>query len=369
VAIAPSAVPASYDELALRYRDYVIRLVRKQGIPPQDAEDAADDILLSEMTARNRAGEPVGILALYDPSHTAEHQGVTKAVSFKAFLSARVALRCRGRRDAIQRRAAREIPASGPAGDRPESWMELFGPQAWDDYSHLDAEEFTTRMRELLARQPRRSPTDSCDLVALFDELSRQVHEHGFISNAKVGQRFGIGDTTVTAWLARLRQIMRRAGDALPAPESLVIGGVKLTLADIHSAVRILKEAKGIMVRQPLERAGHPLAQAGKGWYHPFSKEEIASFPEIAIDPQTHRKPAGHVKIAVLHRLERMLGAAMAETPAPREVVPDPEPDPDPTPEEILEARLWSAGIPNAAVLERVKAVVAEYACAPVSVA
>jgi hypothetical protein len=376
VVASTSAVPASDEEFLRQYRGYVVQLVRTQGIPAQDAEDVADDILLAELQAKNRAGEPVGILALYDPEHQAEHYGVSKRVSFKAFLSARVVLRCRGRRDAVQRRAYREIPASGSDA---RDWAEVFGLAAWDDYSNLDAEEFVARMRQHLARMPRRSPSDSCDLVALFDELVIQARETGYVSNAAVRVKFGIGDTTATAWINRLREIMRQAGEDLPAPESHIVGGVKLSLTDLRSAVSILQGARGIMVRQPLDRAGHPLAQAEKGWYHLFAREEIKSFPEIAIDPQTHRKPAGHVKIAVLHRLERMLGVALADSQAPADnprqsagsspvTAPD-EPEEPLTEWEVTEARLWSAGLKDPGMMLEIRSWWEESRSAPVTVA
>jgi len=81
MSVATSAVPASAGQFIELYRDYVIHLVHKQGIPSQDCEDVADDILLAELNARNAAGEEVGILALYDAGHISEHTG--KPVTFR----------------------------------------------------------------------------------------------------------------------------------------------------------------------------------------------------------------------------------------------------------------------------------------------
>jgi len=209
-------------------------------------------------------------------------------------------------------------------------------------------------MRSYLATVPRRSPQDACDLLALFDELLRQVRESGEVTSAAIQDRFQIATATASAWLARLRQIMSGAGE-LPPPEKHVIGGVVLTLADIQSAISALSAAKGIMVAQPLKRAGHPLASAEKGWYHTFSREERKQFPELEVDPQTHKQPADHVKRAVIHRLQRMLGAAAAEAPAPPEpeiiLVPAGEApcgeggNEDPvTPLDLIEARIWALG-------------------------
>jgi hypothetical protein len=343
-----SAVPSSPEEFVRLYRDYVVHLVRKLGVPDQDCEDVANDILEKELKARNRLDQEVGILALYDPDFEVEFQGERKKVTFRAFLSARVARRVRGKRETIQRRAGRELLICDTAVSDGQSWIDLFGGSVTDDYSHLDAEEWLAAMRDRLARVPRSSPSDSCDLIALFDELVSQIKRTGAIDRAAVQARFDVADTTVTNWLSRLRGIMGAVpGTELAQPESRVIGGVTLTMADIRTALNVLREAPGIMVRQPLAKAGHPLALAEAGWYHPFSKEEIKAFPEIAIDPQTHRKPAGHVKLAVIHRLERMLGLLMAEAPAP-------EPEEPLTEWELTEARLWSAGLKDTSVLDEI---------------
>jgi hypothetical protein len=350
-----TAVPSSPEEFVRLYRDYVIGLVCKLGVPSQDAEDVADDILYAELRAKDHEGQEKGILALYNPEFTVELGGETRRVTFRAFLSSRVARRVRGKRETLQRRASRELLICDSPAESGTSWIDLFGGAVCDDYSHLETEEFLAAVRDKLARVPRTSARDSCDLIALFDELVSQVRSQGYIDRPALQERFSVGDTTVTAWVSRLRRIMV-SGDDLPAPESHVIGGVKLTLADIRQAINILRSSRGIMVRQPLAAAGHPLAAAQEGWYHPFAKEEIRAFPEIEVDPQTHRNPAGHVKIAVLHRLERMLGLAMAEVPAP----PEPEPEPEPAPEDLMEARLWAAGIKDAGVVDEIKAMYAE---------
>ena len=211
---------------------------------------------------------------------------------------------------------------------------------ACDDYSSLDAGEFITRMRGILAAVPPRSARDTCDLAALFDELVPEISETGGFTYAGIQARFGISGTTAGAWLSRLRGVLRQAtGRPL-----VTVGGVALTADEVAAALKILREAKGIMVRQPLARAGHPLAEAEKGWYHPFAREEIRKFPALAVDPGTHRKPAGHVKAAVMHRLERILAEVRRHcVRAARRLVPVPaEPEPEATPEEEFEAALGS---------------------------
>lgn len=334
-----TAKPSSYDELCEWYYDWVVGLVRRAGIPAQDVADVAQDILEAEFKAN--------VLGMYDPDYQAEHQGKTVKVTFRSFLSSRVMLRCRGKRETISKRIARELLVCDTTDESGARWIDLFVGGEWDDYSEIDAREFIERMRAYLVKVPRRSAQDSCDLLALFDELLLQVNETGEVSSAAIQARFGIADATAAAWLSRLRQIMTTAGE-LPPPEKHVIHGVALTLPDIQAAITILQDSKGVMVAQPLQRAGHPLAKAEKGWYHPFSKEERKAYPEeLEVDPQTHKQPADHVKRAVIHRLQRMLGTGLAEVPAQAEPPAGPAPsasDEPISPAELIEARVWTIG-------------------------
>jgi DNA-directed RNA polymerase specialized sigma24 family protein len=323
-------IPSDMGELAANYYDLILGMVRKAGIPDQDAPDSAQYIL--ERLART------DVIGQFDPEHVTVHQGKAVRTRFSTFLGAKVLLYCRGERGRLGRRASHELQIlDAPSADG-DPLAGLLG-SACDDYSRLDAAEFTARMRERLAAVPPRSSRDTCDLVALFDELVAEVAETGGYSYAGIQARFGISGTTAGAWLSRLRAVL---GSALGRP-AVTVGGVTLTHEQAAQAVKALREAPGPMVAQPLRKAGHPLAQAEKGWYHPFAAEEIRKYPSLAVEPGTHRKPAGHVKIAVIHRLERILaeaGQPVPEIPAPRSA-PDDEPEKPVTPEEEFEARLW----------------------------
>jgi DNA-directed RNA polymerase specialized sigma24 family protein len=337
----PDIIPADMDELARNYYDLIIGMIRKAGIPDQDADDAAQYIL--ERLART------DVIGQFDPEHVTVHQGKPVKTRFSTFLGAKVLLYCRGERGRVYRRNSHELQIL----DAPEDGSglgELLGTgAACDDYSGLDAAEFIARMRGHLAAVPPRSRRDTCDLVALFDEIVAEVSAGGGFTYAGIQARFGISGTTAGAWLARLRQALSCATGRPLA----VIGGVALTREQVAAAVTALREAPGIMVAQPLKKAGHPLAQAAKGWYHEFSAAEIRKFPALAVEPGTHRKPAGHVKTAVIHRLERILseaGVRPLEIPAPR--LPDPEPA---SPEDEFEAALWRF-IRDAEDMDRIKA-------------
>ena len=348
-------IPSNMDELAQHYYGFIIGMVRKLGIPDQEAQDSAQYIL--------ERLDKTGAIGQFDPGHLTEHQGRQVRTRFSTFLGAKVMRYCLGERGRLQKRAGHELllvdaPVSTSGDGDGTPLLEILGAgAAWDDYSALDAQDFITHMREHLAAIPPRSARDTCDLVALFDELVAEVEQTGQFTYAGIQERFKVSGTTAGAWLSRLRQVL----SAPLGRPAVTIHGVALTNEQVADAVKVLREAPGIMVGQPLEKAGHPLARAAKGWYHPFAREEMKKFPGLVAAPGSHAKPAGNVKAAVLHRLERVLsesGVLVSGTPAPEvPALPAPvPPEPEPvTAEEELEAALWQ-GVRDVADLERVKA-------------
>lgn len=347
-------IPASMDELDRHYRGFILGMVRKSGVPDQEAEDVVQYIL--------ERLDKTGALAQYDPHHLTEHQGRLVRTKFSTFLGAKVQLYCRGERGRIGKRAGHELLIMDAPVEDGTNLAELLGPAAaCDDYSGLEAAEFIAAMREQLAAVPPRSSRDTCDLVSLFDELVAEITETGGFTYAGICKRFGISGTTAAAWLARLRRVMKQA---LGRP-SVSIGGVSLMLEEVAAAVKILRERGGTAVAQPLRAAGHPLANAEKGWYHPFAKEEIKKFPSIAVEPGTRTRHEGHVKIAVIHRLERILAEVGAQVPVS---VPSPRPEPEAEPvtaEEEFEAALWRH-ITDSAEMDRLKALAQRAYAVPV---
>lgn len=338
------------EELARHYYGFILAMVRKCGIPDQEAPDSVQYIL-------ERLGK-TNVLGQFDPGHVTEHQGSLVRTRFSTFLGAKVMRYCLGERSRLARRSGHELlvldAPSGSDGDGELSPADVLGMGVvFDDYSGVETAELLAGIRAHLAQVPPRSSRDTCDLVALFDEIVAEINQDGAFSYAGIQARFGVSGTTAGSWLSRLRQVLNPALDR----PVLTAGGVALSAEQVADAVKVLRAAPGIMVAQPLARAGHPLAKAAKGWYHGFAREEIAKFPVLAEQPGTHRKPAGHVKSAVIHRLERVLTESGVEVPALAIVqqVPDCDPEPPVTPEEELEAALWR-GVRDAADLERVKA-------------
>jgi hypothetical protein len=335
----PGVFPASDTEMCEQYLDYVRKILIRSGIAPASAQDATQEVF-THLIRRNVRG-------MYKPEYVAQHGEKAVRSSFRTFLTAQVLLYARGIREKHQRIAGRELCVLDTPGDR--SWAEALAGTWMDDYAGLEDSELLSRMRVWLALQPPTAPGEQ-DLLALFDGLAAESRD---------GRRLQLSPAKRKAALSSLREALEGAQGA-PLPEvSFHVHGVTLSPADVHTAIQVLEAAKGIMVAGPLERASHPLARAAKGWYHPFSREEIAGFPELKTDPQTHRKPAGHVKLAVLHRLRRMLAESFdgnAEAQAPDQGqsetalpipqaaslgVPEPEP---PSPWDQIEATLWRLG-------------------------
>lgn len=84
------------------------------------------------------------------------------------------------------------------------------------------------------------------------------------------------------------------------------IGEVTVPEPAARDALTVLREAPGVMIRQPLSRAGNPLAAMD---YHAVARGERELFPSLVLEPGTHRTPVPHEKTAVIHYLERVLDA------------------------------------------------------------
>lgn len=86
----------------------------------------------------------------------------------------------------------------------------------------------------------------------------------------------------------------------------LTITGVTVPMSAVRQAVSVLRDASGVMIRQPLLQAGNPLAAMD---YHAIAAAERQLFPELMLAIGTHRVPTPHEKTAVIHYLKRVLGA------------------------------------------------------------
>jgi hypothetical protein len=340
--------PASDNDMAREYWEYAKGLLIRCGVARDAADDATQDVF-AKIIQR-------GMRSKYDPDHTVEHQGTVKRCTFKAYFSGIVALYARGIREANQARAKREVflfDMPDPDDGGTPAWAEALAGKWLDDYPSLADSEFVDRIRTWLALQPPEArwvpatgerELGGSDLLALFDDLAAETAGPRRSRKAK------------QAWAA-LQASLRAAGGRAAPDASWDIGGVSVSPESLNEAVRVLEASSSIMVHAPLRAAGHPLADApDRRWYHEFSAEERILFPELEIDPSTHKRPAGHVKIAVLHRMRRMLAeasvagegnvSATQQRPARCEAgaaTEAAEPG-EPQPWERIEAVLWELG-------------------------
>jgi 8-oxo-dGTP pyrophosphatase MutT (NUDIX family) len=87
-------------------------------------------------------------------------------------------------------------------------------------------------------------------------------------------------------------------------PGKQEIGGVAVTKEEIHQALAILGADKSTAVKQPLAKAGNPLAAMD---YHGVSKAELSKHPELKVTPGSKKAHVGQVKLAVMHHLTAKL--------------------------------------------------------------
>jgi hypothetical protein len=326
--------PQNAEEFWVRDGGYVQNLVRKMlgpGTSAHDAEDVAADIFERLLVARNLDGQ--GILEQYSAGFTSERTG--QPVTWRGFLSGKVSLYVRGKREKLARDHGRELLlCDTQAGDGGERWVELFGGQVWDDYPSLTDEQFTERMRDYLATVP-----DGWDgggsLFQVFNEILERVK-----NGERVTQVAGMSRKDTAAAVSRIRQAVEGADWSHPQWGDIVVGGIALTPTEARDALDRLRAAKGNHVHRAL--AGHRLtAEAPKGWYHEFAQAELQCFPECDVDSREGRVGgggAGHVKEAVIHGLARMLAGAPEPEPVP---AAEDAPEEEVTREDLLESELW----------------------------
>lgn len=292
--------PSGADELFRTYFGYILKIVATTpAIPAQDAEDVAMEIM-TRLLERD-------VLGMFDPGMTFHHDGQEIPARFRTFLTAQVQLYVRGQRDKIGRQRKRELLiVDSPLGDDEDSggsWADMF-TSTEDDLSGIDAAEWIRQARGFLAIVPRRSDQDSCDLVRVFDELVGQVSRNGSVSAAEAALSLGVSPSVMGRWITWMRQNLRQQA---VLSRRVTIGGEVYTAAHARQAVAILRGVKGApFVRQPLARAGSPLATMD---YHRIARSEQATYPECRV-PALHQGKghfAPHVLTAVVHHIERVL--------------------------------------------------------------
>lgn len=322
--------PSGPEELWRMYYGDVMRLVRRAtrrsgapAIPAQDAEDVVSEIM-TRLLERD-------VIGMFDPDRTFSYGGREVQAKFRTFLKSVVDQYILGQRDKLDRHTGREVLVyDQPVAEDGFSWAEVFGPSAEDDHADLAEAEWLRQAREVLARES--GPVSSRgkrDMLALFDELAAQVDRDGDISRDKLCQQFGIAPGTASAWLARMRKLLRTeaaSGSVLALPRREVIEArpavvahwqrdmkvmspamTGVTIAQARQAAEVLRRVTGQpQVLGPLARASSPLQHMD---YHAIARAERAAY-RIEIPRGDHHRPAPHVLSAVTHYLDRIIGEA-----------------------------------------------------------
>lgn len=217
--------PSDYAELYRIYYRYVVNLVGSFGIDENNKEDVASDILAT-FFAR-------GFLEKFDPTLVFEYKGQKRPARFKSFLSRFVATYVRGHYDKQKRLASREVQivdllmGQGDHGlaqngsSNGSRWAELYGDTVAspedDVLETIMEEDLANGLRAYLADVPRRSASDSCDLVRLFDEVRKQCLDRGAYDISLLKATFGVSSTAMHTWVWWLKENLA-AALGLPVP-------------------------------------------------------------------------------------------------------------------------------------------------------
>ena len=187
-------IPADYSELFDHYYFYVVSLVSRMGIDPQEAEDVAMGIIRTFYERK--------VLEDYDPTFT---RGGMKAAVFRTFLSSFViaylpSYRTKQRVEKYRSGLSIDVPLV-----EEDDWTAILGAHE-DDHEQLHWDELIQRVRAHLATVKPRNHQDQLEMLLLFDLALLQVNESGRVSCAELAELFGVSRWSVNKWMARLRE-------------------------------------------------------------------------------------------------------------------------------------------------------------------
>lgn len=196
--ITDHSVPADFTELFDRYYGYIVRLINRKGIHPNDVEDVAQAILLHFYRRDS--------LNHFDPSYRTKANGAEFEARFTTFLSGFVVTYLQhylSSQARDQSRAALRIDETGdPLSE--ESWANTRGPRVEADHSEVEYHELVGTIHARLATVKTR-PNSTCDLVALFEAMREQIALTGTYDSAALAASFNVPVSTIQNWIKRLR--------------------------------------------------------------------------------------------------------------------------------------------------------------------
>lgn len=199
-------IPGTYSDMFQHYYTYVVKMVTKLGIDPQNAEDVAMTIL-SKFIEKDA-------LADFDPDFQSSYGGVKRTAKFRTFLSGFVATYVQHHRTRQMKQAYREMrstnqpvvsDSSNNSGDAVIEWIELYGPNVIDEHEDLAEQDLIRQIRTRLTASGVRNNQDRCNLADFFEAVLEQSNETGKVDVTALSVQFGVSKTTIQNWIKRLR--------------------------------------------------------------------------------------------------------------------------------------------------------------------
>lgn len=201
--------PHDYTEMHRLWYPFIVNLVGRSGIHPNNREDVASDIFVRIMEW--------DILGEFNPDFTVARRDGIHPARFKNFLSSVVMTYVRGHHERQVRLRRRELQGySADLGEladrrtsRDSSYVDAFAPVV-PDHSDLIIEavmesQTARNIHALLAKVPKRSSHDTCDLPELFDAVREQILDTGIYDVHKLTEKFGVSGSTMYVWIRWLR--------------------------------------------------------------------------------------------------------------------------------------------------------------------
>lgn len=201
-------VPESFSEMYAHYYDYCVRLVARQGIDGQSAEDVTQAILVKFFEHN--------ALADYDPDRTTVVNGEPRRAAFRTFLSSFVLayLRHYVNRQAIHKQREGLSTDAPLATDTDQAnsltVLDIVAPVYEERYDDLYEQELIAAVKQRLIEEPKKRAS-RCDMAAFFDAVLRQFHATGVIDTLALAAEFGISKSSVNNWLKSLRSTITAA--------------------------------------------------------------------------------------------------------------------------------------------------------------
>lgn len=200
--------PENYEAMHRQWYPYIVNLVGRSGIHPNNREDVASEIFLRVMEW--------DIIGEFNPEIVVIRNDAVYPARFRNFLSSVVMTYVRGHRERQVRLRRRELQmVHGDITDYDErrdsdsallsQWMPAEPDPADAIIDIVMENQMAVQIRDKLAKVPKRSGHDTCDLPQLFDAVREQVNRTGMYDVVELTEMFGVGVSTMYVWIRWLR--------------------------------------------------------------------------------------------------------------------------------------------------------------------